>query len=1036
MLTLFYREWRVFALAVSIIIVSGLGALNTIGRQEDPTLTNLFTTILTPFPGASPARVESLVTEKIEDELKKISEIEEIRSTSRQGISVVTVELSQFLEKERLETTWSEIRDALSDAARNFPEGVPDPEFDNDKFGAHTAISVISPNTADYYVPSQIQRQAELLRDRLRGLPGTKLVRIFGEQFEEVSVTIDARRLGDLGLNPNAVVAAIRSGDSKVRAGQLRGETNNFLLEIDGEITSLERVRRIPVISTPDGSIVRVGDIAKVERSVREPLSSIGYADGKPAIFVGAIMDEGLQVDTWMDRLRLETAAFERTLPDDIEHRILFDQSQYTVDRLGDLSENILIGSTLVIVVLFFTLGWRGAFIVACILPLTSLLSIAVLQYLGVPIHQMSVTGLIVALGLLVDAAIVMTDDIRRRLIDATPRLQSVEQAVRRLAGPLLASTVTTVLAFMPMALLPGPAGDFVGSIAISVIVMLLSSFLLALTVTPALAGWLLPAKGEGKSHAWWARGMKAGKIGDHFAASVNWSIRNRGVALFATLALPIIAILSFPTLTSQFFPGVERDQFHIQMKLGDSASIEQTRALARAANDMIEDHPGVTSVTWMIGESAPSFYYNMMADQDGVASYAQALVTTESEPITREVIPELQAKLDRAFPEAQTFVKGLFQGPPVNAPVEVLIKGPDLEVLRAAGEQIRERMRRISYIEHTRATLMGGSPKLVFEANEDQTAMAGLTLGQVAQHMETALEGVSGGSLLESTEELPVRVRYSDEWRETLTALRAIDVPLPSNDQNRYSAIPLMALGDITLRPSESPIVRIDGERTNTIQGFIPFELLPETAFAAVIEELERDPVPLPEGYRIEFGGDSDERASTVNNLIAPIGLIIILTIATIVLTFNDFQLSGITGIVAILSMCMSLLSLEIFSYPFGINALIGVIGSIGVSINAAIIILTALQQDAAAAAGNLERVKDIVVESSRHIFSTTTTTFGGFLPLILEGGGFWPPFAMAIAGGVLFSTVISLYFTPVVYAMIVSRRARRSSGQLAAAT
>lgn len=1035
MLTLFYREWRVFALAIAIIVVSGIGALNTIGRQEDPTLTNLFTTILTPFPGASPARVESLVTEKIEDELKKISEIEEIRSNSRQGISVITVELSQFISDDRLEIAWSEIRDALSDAARNFPEGVPDPEFDNDKFGAHTAISVLSPNSPEFYVPSHLQRQAELLRDRLRQLPGTKLVRIYGEQREQVTVTIDARRLADLNLNPNAIVTAIRTGDSKVRAGQLRGNDNNYLLEIEGEINSLERVRRIPVLSTPDGSIVRVGDISTVERSVQQPLSSIGFAEGKPAIFVGAIMDEGLQVDAWVDRLRQETDAFERTLPDDIEHRILFDQSQYTVDRLTDLAENILIGSALVIIVLFFTLGWRGAFIVACILPLTSLLSVAILQYLSVPIHQMSVTGLIVALGLLVDAAIVMTDDIRRRLIDATPRLQSVEQAVRRLAGPLLASTVTTVLAFMPMALLPGPAGDFVGSIAIAVIVMLLASFFLALTVTPALAGWLLPAKGEGKSHAWWARGMKAGPVGDYFSRSVNWAVKNRGVALFATLALPIISILSFSTLTSQFFPGVERDQFHIQMKLNDGASIERTRALARSANDMIEDHPGITSVTWMVGESAPSFYYNMQANQDGVSSFAQALITTSSEPETRKVIPELQAKLDAAFPEAQTFVKGLIQGPPVNAPVEILLKGPDLEILRDAGEKIRERMRRIPFIEHTRATLMGGSPKLVFEANEDQAALSGLSLAAIAQHMETALEGVSGGSLLEGTEELPVRVRYSDEWRQSLSALRSIDLPLPTNDQSRYSAIPLSALGELTLKPSESPIVRINGERTNTVQGFIPFDLLPEQAFAAVIAELERDPVLLPEGYKMEFGGDSDERAETVNNLIAPIGLIIILTIATIVLTFNDFQLSGITGIVAVLSMCMSLVALEIFNYPFGINALIGVIGSIGVSINAAIIILTALQQDAEAAAGNLERIREIVVESSRHIFSTTSTTFGGFLPLILAGGGFWPPFAMAIAGGVILSTIISLYFTPVVYAMTATRSRRKANAENAVA-
>lgn len=1032
MLTLFYREWRVFALAIGVIIVTGLTALNTIGRQEDPTITNLFTTITTPFPGASPARVESLVTEKIEEELKKISEIEEITSISREGFSLVVVQLSELISDEEIDAAWSEIRDALSDAARNFPAGVPDPEFDNDKFGAYTAISVLTPRDGGYVEPSQLQRYAELLRDQLRQLPGARIVRLFGEQQEEVLVTVDARRLTDLGVTPTAVMNAIQQADSKVRAGQLRGDENNYLLEVKGEIKSVERIRQVPLVTQENGTVVKVGDIATIERGTRWPVSSIGLSEGKPAILVGATMEEGLQVDGWVTALRAETARFEETLPDDIVHSVLFDQSHYTIDRLSGLTVNILIGSSLVIIVLFFTLGWRGAFIVACILPLTTLLSVTVLQYAGVPIHQMSVTGLIVALGLLVDAAIVMTDDIRRRLINAVPRLQSVEQAVKRLAGPLLASTVTTVLAFMPMALLPGPAGDFVGSIAIAVIVMLVASFLLALTITPALAGWLLPAKGEGKSHAWYARGMKSGKIGVVFDRSVGWAISNRGTALFAALALPIVGLLSFPTLTSQFFPGVERDQFHIQMTLDGNASITETQAMTDRADAIIKARPEITSVTWVVGESAPSFYYNMLSNQEGVAAFAEALVTTVSEEATRDVIPRLQETLDREIPEAQTLVKGLYQGPPVNAPVEILVMGPDVEVLRNIGEQIRERMSRAPYVEHTRATFMGGSPKLVFNSNEDQVNLAGLTLGDVSAHLDAALEGVSGGSLLEDTEELPVRVRYDDEWRESLDRIRSIDIPLAPNGEDRYRAVPLSALGAITVEPSESPINRKDGERTNTVQAFTANGILPQVALEAVQTELARDPVVIPTGYRLSVGGDSDERAGTVNNLMAPIGLIVVLTIATIVLTFNRFKLSMITGVVAILSMCMSLLALEIFHYPFGIQALIGVIGSIGVSINAAIIILTALQQDARAMAGDLDRIREIVIESSRHIISTTTTTFGGFLPLIIEGGGFWPPFAMSIAGGVLLSTIISLYFTPVAFTMSVSGKKKQAVPEL----
>lgn len=1031
MTTLFYREWRVFALAVGMIVVTGLTAISTIGRQEDPTITNLFATVLTPYPGASPARVESLVTEKIEEELKEIEEIEEITSTSREGISVVGVELSKFLTDSEIETAWSEIRDALSDAAVQFPPGVPEPEFDNDRTGAFTVVSALVPAEGAPYNPAILRRYGEQLQDRMRQLPGADQVRDFGFREEEVGVIIDPRRLSQLGLMPEQVSAAILAADAKVRAGQLRGGDTNLLIEVAGEIETVGRVAEIPVGTGPDGAIVRVGDVASIERGVREPAESLAFTNGVPAVLIGTEMSEGRQVDSWMTMVREELADFERILPSGIEHRLLFDQSEYTIDRLSTLISNLLIGSGLVILVLFFTLGWRGAVIVACILPLTTLFSLTVLQYLGLPIHQMSVAGLIVALGLLVDAAIVMTDDIRRRLLHGEPRLKSVEHGVRRLAAPLLASTVTTILAFVPMAVLPGPAGDFVGSIALAVIVMLTASFLLALTVTPALAGWMLPGTEAHESDIWLNRGVRAGRLGDLFAKSLDWALTHRKTALFAAVALPLTGFLSFGSLTAQFFPGIDRDQFYVQVRLDGTASIERTRAAAMKAGDIIAGDPNVTAVHWVIGESAPSFYYNMQMNQDGVSAFAEALVTTDDKWITRDVIPRLQARLDAALPGAQVLVRGLVQGPPVDAPVEVRVSGPNLEQLRVIGDELRARMANTAFITHTKADLSGGDPKVVFDLDEDKVRQAGLSLTDVAAFLEASLEGATGGSLIEATEELPVRVRVGSDWRGALDAIRALDMPVPAGTttigggvRSAYRSIPLAGLGTLRMEPSESPISRRDGERENNIQGYIPYDVLPEEALTVFQENLTAAPIALPAGYRISYGGDSDARSETVGNLVASLGLIAVLTVATIVLTFNSFSLSLITGIVAILSMGMSLLALEVFNYPFGIQALIGVIGSIGVSINAAIIIMTGLQKNAGAMAGDPASVRDVVVESSRHIVSTTTTTFGGFLPLIIEGGGFWPPFAMSIAGGVLLSTIVSFYFTPPAFLAMLGRK------------
>ena len=1026
--TLFFRNKRIVVLAALMIFAAGISALVSIGRQEDPTITNIFATVVTPYPGADPARVESLVTEKIEDELNKFPEIKEVKSSSRTGISVVQIELAWNLSKPRIEQIWSEVRDALSDAARNFPAGVPEPDFDDDRVGAFSAISAIQAAPGAKVTPAVLRRYAEILQDRLRTLPGTKQVRVYGAQEEEILVAIDWRKLASLGLTAEQVSRAITNADTKVRAGQIRGSSADFLVEVTGEIKSLERIRSIPVQSAKAGQIVRVSDVADVTRAVREPAISLAYVDSQQAVLVAAKMEDDKQVDRWLGHVRSLLETYESELPAGLEHRLLFDQSQYTFERLAGVMTNLLIGISLVIAVLVITLGWRPALIVAAILPLAGLMSLAGLQAVGIPIHQMSITGLIVALGLLVDSGIVMTDEIRKRLEKGDERLAAVGDSVRRLAVPLLASTVTTALAFMPMALLPGPAGDFVGAIAVAVIIMLASSFALALTITPALAGWFMRRPLPGSSASVFATGMQSRAIGATFARSLDVALRYPKMAILGALVLPMIGFGALPTLKAQFFPGVDRDQFYVQIKLPDGAAIARTEQVVQRAEEIIREHREVRNVSWVIGESAPAFYYNMLADQDSESSFAEALITTASPQATEAILPQLQRELDRSLPEARAIVRGLVQGPPVSAPIEVRIIGQDLEVLKEIGEKVRAIMVQVPEVVQARTQLTGGAPKLLLDISEDKMRLAGLELGSVARQLEASLEGAVGGSLIEASEELPVRLRVGRQERGTVSALRRIDVVGP-NAANRaangdYPGIPLTALGALRLQPAESPIFRIEGERVNTVQGYVHRNVLPEEALKTILDKIAESGLTLPPGYRFDIGGDADARDEVLSNLLSVAGIIGALMLATIVLTFNSYRFALIGGLVVILSVGLSALALAVFSYPFGIMAVIGLIGSIGVSINAAIIIITALQNDAGAMAGNRIAIRNVVLAQSRHIVSTTVTTFGGFLPLILAGGGFWPPFAMAIAGGVLISTIVSFYFVPPAVALLVKHR------------
>ncbi|MEM6587750.1 MAG: efflux RND transporter permease subunit [Pseudomonadota bacterium] len=1015
--TITFRSPRLVALMLLVLIAGGLSSLLSIGRQEDPTITNLFATVTTVFPGADPARVEALVSSIIEDRLTEIPEVDVIESTSATGISVVSIELIETLEDTRIEQVWSETRDALEDARRDFPPGVLAPEFDSDNTGAYAAIIAIRAER-DSFPMTLAARYSEDLADRLRSVPGTKLVDEFGAPEEEVLVTLDPVQAAGLGLTADVVSNAIRAADAKVQAGRLRASGADIILTVEGEITALDRLREVVLREDVNGRVTLLGDVARITRGPVQPQAEMALSDGKSAILVAARINEGLQVDAWMTMARDELKAYQAALPAGLTAELVFDQSGYTAERLIEVGTNMAIGVGLVVFVLLLTLGVRSAMIVALVLPVVSLATLMTMNVMGLPIHQMSVTGLIVALGLLVDAAIVMADEVGKRLAAGMSRMEAAGSAVRRLFAPLLASTVTTALSFTPMILLPGPAGDFVGSIAIAVVTMLSWSFLIAVTITPAIAGWTLR---EGR-----ASGLRLAPISKAFRWTLSWSMAHPLKSIALALVLPVLGFASMSTLTAQFFPGVERNQFHIEVEMPSGSAISATRDLALRIDDTLRGEDGITQVDWVIGRSAPAFYYNVIGDRDQAPGFAQALVTTTSPEATDDLVPALQRSLTVDYPEARILVRGLVQGPPVDAPVELRFVGPDTETLRALGDEARRIIADQDLVTVVRSTVSGGAPEVSLSVDEAKARLIGLDLGQIARQLDTALEGVTGGSLVEGTEQLPVRVRLGDAIRGDLGVISDLPI-IPPAQTDVPASVPLSALADVQVIPSDGAITRRNSERVNNIQAFIVHGVLPEEAFRQVRAGLLDEGFTLPAGYRLEFGGDADARDSTLTNLLAPLGLIITLSLATVVMTLGSFRLAGVTFVVAGLSAGLSILSLAVLQYPFGITAVIGVIGSIGVSINAAIIILSGLQEDDAAKAGDREAMVEVVMGSSRHIVSTTVTTFGGFLPLILAGGGFWPPFAVSVAGGVLLSTVISFYFTPAAFAL-VRRRVERN--------
>ncbi|MCG7578051.1 MULTISPECIES: efflux RND transporter permease subunit [unclassified Halomonas] len=1014
-------EWlfnrRLLALILGLLVVSGLSAIQTLPRAEDPHLVARMATVLAPFPGATPEQIEALVARPIEDELRTISEIHVLESTSRQGIALLSVELGD--EVTDVTPVWSRVRDKLGDVAPSLPEGVQTPELLDDRGYAFSLVAALRWTLDTPPSPPVMERYAERLEDAFRQVAGTEYTHRFGVAGEQVEVVVDPMELNALGLSVGQLAATIEASDGRRTAGEVVTQGHRLTVGLSGEFDALDRLREINV-TTRQGQSVKLGEIAELRRGVQDPPNAVALLDGERAVYVGARMAPGQRIDLWVARAQERLADFADELPVGLAVEEVFEQASYTNQRLSDVALSLLMGLVLVVAILFLTMGWRSALTVGLAIPATALLTLALFRPLGMEIHQMSIIGIIVALGLMVDNAIVMTNALRERFLQGDSALAATRDALRHLAVPLLASTLTTILAFMPIVLMPGPAGEFVGPLAMAVMVALVSSYLVSLFLVPALSPMLL-AKVAAKPPAPRDHSLKRA-----FRGTVRSALRHPVAAMVITLCVPVGGIALMPTLDVAFFPPADRDQFHIEVRLPAASSIAQTQALAHEMEHMVREVPGVLRVSAFIGESAPMMYYNVLTNEDNNPAFLHLIVDTESLDVTNRQVPPLQQALDRRFPQAQSVVRKYEQGPPFKAPIELRVYGNDLNVLSSLGLELAGLMHQLPQVTHVRAGMQRDLPRLMLDI--DQTALnnVGLSPQNLAEQVGAALSGQPAGVLLEDTQQLPVRVRYADDWRtdaEQLAALRLVS-------EHASEGLPLAAVADSGLVPSWSVITRRNAERVQLVQGYLVADALPAISMAQLETKLQAaidsGQIRLPPGYRIETGGEAAERDEAVSQLLASVVLLVIAMLATVVLAFNSFRRAAIVFIAGAQAMGMGIVALLLSGHAFGFVIIVGIMGLVGVAINATIIIIAAFDDDPAARQGDSEAMLAVISgPTSRHIVSTTITTFAGLIPLMVAAGGLWPPFAQTVGFGLLLATLVSFFFTPALYRLWVARAA-----------
>ena len=1038
MIKSFYKNTRLLILTFILIFAWGMFSYQTLPRQEDPELISRTAVVLTPFPGASAERVEALVTEVLESEIAEIEEVKTIESDSRVGFSTVSVELVDAVQN--AQPVWSKVRDEMADAAALFPPGARDPELEEAKIKAYTAIASLTWERSSEPNYPILRRYAEQLEVAMRGVQGTEEVELFGDPNEEITVEIDAAELVAVGLSPQELAQQVNLSDAKVSAGQYRSDRQNIAIEVDSELETIERIRQIP-IQNNSGQFTRLGDIAQVSRGIQLPPTDLALVSGRPAIAVGVLMKSGLRIDQWAKSVKAEIANFETTLPQGVSLNLIFDQSGYVEDRIGTLLSNLFVGALLVVGVSLVSMGWRSALVVGVALPLTTFMVFGWMTVLNIPIQQMSVTGLIIALGLLIDNAIVVVDEIQMEMEHGEKPLKALIKTVNYLKVPLFASTLTTILTFLPIVLLPGAAGEFVGSIALSVIMALISSLALSLTVIGSLAARMLARsrkkaeqleqgrlQSQGvakkiqsfllKPGAWWNEGFTSPKLARPYRKTIGFAAAKPLLAIALTFCIPLIGFIGAKTLENQFFPLVSRDQFQIEVEFASSTAIGETKAKMLRARETILANPKVKDVHWFMGESAPKFYYNFTGNRENQSHYAQAMVQLNTDKEVATIVNQLQSELDTQLASARILVRQLQQGPPYDAPVEMRIFGSNLNELRRLGIEAREILTTVPDVIHVRDDLTEALPKLGLSVDEEQAKQAGLTNTAIAQQLESYLEGATGGSILEATENLPVRVRISNGDRANLSQIASLN--LSGNGENNGGFRSTSALGEFNLVPQLANIARYNEQRVNTVQGYITAGVLPAVVLANFQDKLKAANFELPPGYRYEWGGEQEESSRARGDLAQYVPLLLVVMITALVLSLGSFRQAGIVGGVAIGCIGTALFSLKVAGSPLGFMAIVGTMGLVGIAINDTIVVLTALNENPQAREGNKQAVEDVVVKATRHVVTTTVTTIAGFIPLLISGGPFWRPLAIAIAGGISGSSILALYFVPAVYLMI----------------
>ncbi len=988
-----------------VVSVAGFVSYLNLGRAEDPSFAIKTMVITAAWPGATAQEMQDQVADRLEKRLQELELFDHVKTYTRPGVAVIQVQLRDSARAKEVDDAWYQVRKKLTDSRSTLPQGVQGPFF-NDEYGdVYSAIYMLS---GPDFPLAKLKDYAEIVRQRLLRTQGVAKVDIVGVRDQRIFVEFSHRKLATLGITPQAIFDSVARQNAVTPAGTVETSADRIEVRVSGAFKGEAAIAEVPIEAR--GATFRLGDIATVKRGYEDPPSNIVRHNGAEAVGVVVAMTKGANVLELGERLKDAIADAKTQIPTGVEIDQITDQPRVVEESVGEFLRSFVEALAIVLIVSFISLGWRSGLVVATSVPLVLAAVFVIMNVAGLNLDRITLGSLIIALGLLVDDAIIAVEMMVVKMEQGWSRIRAAAFAWDSTAFPMLTGTLVTAVGFLPVGLARSTAGEYAGNIFWIVGLALVVSWIVAVFFTPYIGVKLLPD--FAKNHGGHARhDLYDTRLYRALRGAVGWSVRSRWLVIGLTLGAFAASIAAFTQVQQQFFPTSSRPELFIEIRMPEGTSIGVTETAAKKAEALIKGDPDIKYSTTYIGEGSPRFFLalNPVLPNESFALIVMMTKNAEArerlkarleELVTQNVIPEARLRIDR-----------LNFGPPVGFPVQFRVIGPDADSVRAVADKVRTAMRANANTRDVQFDWNEQKKSIRLEVDQDRARALGLTPQDIAQTLQTLLSGYTVTEYKEGIELVPVVARAIPQERLGLGSFEDLTIPTRSG-----AAVPIAQVARVHYEFEEPILWRRNRDVVLTVRSDIAPGLQAPDVTAQIKPAIDAITATLPPGMRIEVGGAVEESAKANVALFKIFPLMFLAMLTLLMLQLQSFSTLFLVFSTAPLGLIGASFALLAFGAPFGFNALLGLIALAGMIMRNTVILVDQIDADVASGLSRWDAIIESTVRRSRPLVLTALAAILAMIPL--SRSVFWGPMAITMMGGLLVATILTLLFVPALYA------------------